>query len=121
MKSLNLRFVEVHIKAMNDLVNAGLYGSIADVVRAAVRDLLSKEYFGREAEIEHMIALRGSRKETYGQGDRAKGYKASERIKKEIKTISVETEKSAEPSSIGIGGSSPSISTPTIVDDKEGV
>jgi Arc/MetJ-type ribon-helix-helix transcriptional regulator len=44
MKSLNLRFADANVKAMNDLVRAGFYGSIADVVRAAVRDLLMREY-----------------------------------------------------------------------------
>jgi len=76
MKSLNLRFADANVKAMNDLVKAGYYGSIADVVRAAVRDLLMREYYSRQQEIEHMIQLSGgSREDTYGQGDRAKHRK----------------------------------------------
>lgn len=97
MKSLNIRFTEQHIKAMNDLVNAKLYGSVADVIRAAVRDLLLREYFGREETIQNMIlAHGGSVKDTYGLGDRAKTHRGPKKAKKQQVEAGAEAEAEAE-------------------------
>jgi len=119
MKSLNLRFAVANIKAMEDLVKAGRYGSVADLVRMAVRDLLMREYYGREVEIERLIALSGQRNDTYGSGDRAKGYKASHKPSKPKSSVTADTdaeESEAEvPGPIGIGGPmTSSESVPTI-------
>jgi len=117
MKSLNLRFAVANIKAMEDLVKAGHYGSVADLVRIAVRDLLMREYYGREVEIERLITSHGQRNDTYGSGDRAKGYKATHKPSKaKSSTITTEAEESeaeAElPGPIGIGG--PAIATESV-------
>jgi Arc/MetJ-type ribon-helix-helix transcriptional regulator len=118
-KSLNIRFTVAHIKAMDDLVNAGLYTSIADIVRASVRDLLIKEYFNREAEVEKLILKKGSREETYGQGDRAKGFKQKKRIddikEKAAKILADLPDLDDGP--LGVGGSSELEPTPTIFED----
>ena len=114
MKSLNLRFAVANIKAMEDLVKAGHYGSVADLVRIAVRDLLMREYYGHEVEIERLIALSGQRNDTYGSGDRAKGYKATHKPSKAKSSTAIEAEESeAElPGPIGIGG--PAIATESV-------
>jgi len=117
-KSLNIRLTVAHIKAMDDLVNAGLYTSIADIVRISVRDLLMKEYFGREAEVENLILKKGNREETYGQGDRAKGFKEymrNEDLKKKTAKALENLPEADAP--LGVGGSSSLISTPTIVEN----
>ncbi|MGQ9515151.1 MAG: hypothetical protein ACUVTL_08925 [Thermoproteota archaeon] len=115
MKSLNLRFVEAHIEAMENLVSAGLYSSVADVVRAAVRDLLLREYFGREAEIEHMIVLHGGRREkTYGKGDKAKSHRGPKKLKAAeplTQQQAKEAESEAEGEEEGIGSGSIAIGT----------
>lgn len=107
MKSLNLRFADANVKAMNDLVRAGFYGSIADVVRAAVRDLLMREYYSRQQEIEHMIQLSGgSREDTYGQGDRAKHTKkgvSSVKVAEPMPSESDLSEIGGDPVAIGGG------------------
>jgi len=110
MKSLNLRFAVANIKAMEDLVKAGYYGSVADVVRAAVRDLLNREYYNRQGEIDRLIARSGHSNDTYGSGDRAKGYKATHtKSAKPRQSVTAEeteeTETEEEPEgTIGIGG-----------------
>ncbi|MBO3803826.1 MAG: hypothetical protein JTT11_08185 [Candidatus Brockarchaeota archaeon] len=110
MKSLNIRFTEQHIKAMNDLVNAKLYGSVADVIRAAVRDLLLREYFGREETIQNLIlAHGGSEKNTYGLGDRAKVHRGPKRGKKAqtqtTTTTAAEAEAEVQGDTIAVGTS----------------
>jgi len=105
---------------MEDLVKAGRYGSVADLVRMAVRDLLVKEYYGREVEIEKLIALSGQRNDTYGSGDRAKGYKASQKPSKPKSSVTAETEEESEESdaevsgTMGIGEIATGESVPTI-------
>jgi len=124
MKSLNLRFAVANIKAMEDLVKAGHYGSVADLVRAAVRDLLMREYYGREVEIERLITSHGQRNDTYGSGDRAKGYKASRKLAKPKSSVTTESEESeAElPGPMGVGGpaiAGESVPTIEVKDDSE--
>lgn len=121
MKSLNLRFAVANIRAMEDLVKAGRYGSVADLVRMAVRDLLVKEYYGREVEIEKLIALSGQRNDTYGSGDRAKGYKASQKPSKPKSSVTADTDETegeeseaAVSGTMGIGGIATGESVPTI-------